>query len=210
LKIAVLGKGMVGGTLGRRWAALGHDVTFGVRDPDAPEARALGEESGARIVPLAEAASDAHVVALAVPWAAVHEVLAAVGSLAGKILIDTTNAIGPGYHPVTDDPSGADIVVDLVPGARVVKAYNTLGYRAMEDPSAFPLPPAVLLAGDDPDAKDTVAELTVELGLEPVDAGPLAAATLLEHAALLWIRLAFDQEMGRDFAFAIARKDPAD
>jgi NADPH-dependent F420 reductase len=211
LKIAVLGKGMVGGALGRRWSSLGHDVTFGVREPDGSQARALAEESGAQVVSLADAAPGADVVVLAVPWAAAADVVGAVGGdLAGAILIDTTNAIKPGYRTAVEpDRSGAEVIAALAPGARVVKAFNTLSYRTMEDASSFALPPALLLAGDDQDAKDTVAELAVELGLEPVDAGPLEAAVLLESAALLWIRLAFDQGMGRDFAFAVARKDPA-
>ncbi len=206
----MLGKGMVGGTLGRRWAAGGHEVTFGVRDPAAPLALALAEETGARVAPLVDAVVGAGVVVLAVPWTAVPDVLDAVGDLDGTVLIDTTNAAGVGYRPALGtDRSGAETIATLAPGARVVKAFNGMSYRTMADPAAFPLPPALLIAGDDQDAKDTVSELTAELGLEPVDAGPLAAAVLLEYTALLWIRLAFDREMGRDFAFAIARRDPA-
>lgn len=210
MKIAVLGKGMVGGTLGGRWAAAGHEVTFGVRDPSAPAARALAETTGAGIAPIGEAVPDAQVVVLAVPWAAIPEVLDAAGPLDGAIVVDTTNAAGAGYHPDVDTGrSGAETIASLRPGARVVKAFNGMSYRTMADPSTFPLPPAVLIAADDREAKDTVSELIAELSLEPVDAGPLAAATLLEHTGLLWIRLAFDQRMGRDFAFVIARRDPA-
>jgi len=210
LKIALLGKGMVGGTLGRRWASGGHEITFGVRDPSAPRARALGSETGARIAMIDDAVVGADVVTLAVPWIAVPEVLEQAGDLEGVVLIDATNPLPIGYRPdLATERSGAETVASIVPAARVIKAFNGLSYRTMEDPSAFPLPPAVLLAGDDRDAKDTVAELVLETGLEPVDAGPLAAAGLLEYAALLWIRLAFDQQLGRDAAFAIVRKDPA-
>jgi 8-hydroxy-5-deazaflavin:NADPH oxidoreductase len=210
LRIAVLGKGMVGGALGRRWAAGGHEVTFGVRDTTARDARTLAQETGAPVLTLAEAVVGATVVVLAVPWSAVPEVLEAAGDLDGVVLIDTTNASGAGYRPAFDtDRSGAESIASLVPGARVVKAFNGMSYRTMEDPAAFPLPPALLLAGDDQDAKDTVAELAAELGLEPVDAGPLAAAVLLEYTGLLWVRLAFDRGMGRDFAIAIARRDAA-
>lgn len=204
----MLGKGMVGGALGRRWAAAGHDVTFGVRDTTTRDARTLAEETGAPVLDLADAVLGASVVVLAVPWSAVAEVLDAAGDLENVVLIDTTNASGVGYRPALDtDRSGAETIAALVPGARVVKAFNGMSYRTMEDPAAFPLPPALLLAGDDQDAKDTVAELAAELGLEPVDAGPLAAAVLLEYTGLLWVRLAFDRGMGRDFAIAIARRD---
>jgi predicted dinucleotide-binding enzyme len=206
----VLGKGMVGGALGRRWAAGGHEVTFGVRDPSAPAATALASQTGAGVVGLADSVAGAAVVVLAVPWSAVPEVLDFVGDLEGAVLIDTTNASGVGYRPaMVTDRSGAETIASLVPGARVVKAFNGMSYRTMQDPSAFPLPPALLLAGDDQDAKDTVSELAAELGLEPIDAGPLAAALLLEYAGLLWVRLAFDRGMGRDFAIAIARRDAA-
>ena len=210
VKIAMLGKGMVGGTLGRRWAAGGHEIAFGVRDPSAPAAKALGADTGATIATIRDAVVGADVVTLAVPWTAVPEVVDQAGDLDGVVVIDATNTSATGYRPdLATERSGAETVASLVPGARVIKAFNGLSYRTMEDPSAFPLPPAVLLAGDDRDAKDTVAELVLEIGLEPVDAGPLAAAVLLESAALLWIRLAFDQQLGRDAAFAIVRKDPA-
>jgi predicted dinucleotide-binding enzyme len=206
----MLGKGMVGGALGRRWAAAGHQVTFGVRDPSSPQARALAEETGAQVLPLAESVAGAGVVVIAVPWSAVQEVLDVVGDLDGVVLVDTTNAGGGGYRPTLDTGrSAAETIGGLAPGARVVKAFNGMSYRTMEDPSSFPLPPALLLAGDDQDAKDTVSELAAELGLEPIDAGPLAAALLLEATGTLWIRLAFEQGMGRDFAIAIVRRDPA-
>lgn len=211
MRIAILGKGMVGGTLGRRWAGLGHEVTFGVRSPDSPEARSLAEETGAAVIGVAAATGGADVVVLAVPFAAAEDVLAQVGDLSGVILVDTTNSVGPGYAPaVPEGTSAADAIVRFAPGARVVKAFNAMSFRTMADPDDFQVPPAVWIAGDDPDARATVAELAAELGLEPVDAGPLAAAVLLEHAALLWIRLAFTEGLGRDFAFALVRRDGAD
>ena len=211
MKIAVLGKGMVGGTLGRRWAELGHEVTFGVRDPSAPEATTLAEETGAAVTGVAGAAAGADVVVVAVPFAVAADVLAQAGDLSGTIVIDTTNAVGEGYVPaVPTGTSAADAIAAAAPGAHVVKAFNAMSFRTMADPGDFPIPPSVWIASDDPDARATVAELAAELGLEPIDAGPLAAAVLLEHAAILWIKLAYTEGFGRDFAFALVRRDGAD
>jgi len=95
MKIAVIGTGAVGGTLGRRWAELGNSVCFGVRDLSDVDARALvGKIKGdARLANMRDAVKDADVVVLATPYAANAAVIASAGDLASKILIDVTNPI---------------------------------------------------------------------------------------------------------------------
>src|SRR5437016_721258 len=102
MRIAVIGMGNVGGVLGRRWAAAGHAVTFGVRDKGDPKAVAGAKAAKASVASVPEAAAGAEVVVLAVPWPAVRDALAAAGDLAGKVLLDCTN-------PLTPDLSGLEL-----------------------------------------------------------------------------------------------------
>jgi 8-hydroxy-5-deazaflavin:NADPH oxidoreductase len=99
MKIAVIGTGSVGGTLGRRWAELGHAVRFGVRDLNNEGANALVAriKGDTRLASVHDAAQDADVVVLATPYAANAAALSSAGDLADKILIDVTNPIGPTF-----------------------------------------------------------------------------------------------------------------
>jgi predicted dinucleotide-binding enzyme len=204
MKICIVGAGMVGRTLGARFAELGHNVTFAVRDAAA---RRPATSPAIATVPLVQAC-DADLVVLAVPWTSVGNALTALGPLDGKILVDVTNPVAPPYEDlaVGRGDSAAETIARRVPKARVVKAFNTCGAETMADPH-FPEGPAVMpVASDDPRAKRTVLELAQALGFDAVDAGGLSAARLMEPMALLWIRLAHAQGMGRRFAFRLARR----
>ena len=95
MQIAVLGAGNVGGTLGRRWAKVENDVTFGVRNPGEAKVHALVHEIGpnAKVASVAEAASRAAIVVLTVPWESAKDALLAAGNLKGKIVVDATNPL---------------------------------------------------------------------------------------------------------------------
>src|SRR5215470_6141366 len=95
MKIAVIGAGNVGGTLGKRWARAGHEVAFGARDPAEAKVAALVRESGpsARAASVSEAAREAAVVVLTVPWNSAQDALRAAGDLRGKVLSDATNPL---------------------------------------------------------------------------------------------------------------------
>jgi len=208
MNIAVIGIGNVGGTLGRRWAAAGHEVTFGVRSPTDAETKAAG---AARLATVAEAARAADVVAFAVPWSAVPDAVAAAGDLAGKIVLDCTNPLSPGLAGLElgTTTSGGEEVATLAKGAHVVKIFNTTGADNMADPDYNGIPATMLYAGDDTHAKAVAADLARSLGFDPVDLGPLAAARLLEPFALVWITLAYRQKLGRDFVLQIIRRQAA-
>jgi 8-hydroxy-5-deazaflavin:NADPH oxidoreductase len=76
----------------------------------------------------------------------------------------------------------------------------------MESAAGYPLKPVMLFAGDDPARRPVVAQLLADLSFDPVDAGPLVQARLLEPYAMLWIDLAMKRGQGRDFAFALMRR----
>lgn len=205
MRIGIIGTGNIGGTLGRRWSARGHQVGYGTREPDAERVQALLAASpGSRAASPAAATAGAEVVVLATPWEAARSALASAGDLRGTILVDCTNPIGPGLtHAAT--PSGAELIAGWAPGARVVKAFNSVGFNVLEQPSFGERSADAFLCGDDPAAKEVVAELATELGLTPVDCGPLAKAALLESLALLWISLT-QRGLGREIAFSLLRR----
>lgn len=200
-RIGIIGAGNVGGTLGKIWSGRGHDVLFGVRNPETAEP--VG-----RMGTLAEAFAHGEVVALATPWSAVREVLQSAGDLTGKILFDCTNPLLPGLAGLEygNDNSGAEMVAEWAPGARVVKVFNTTGFNVMADPEFAGGPPAMFYCGDDAGAKAAARQLAGEAGFEALDAGPLAQARLLEPLALLWITLAMKYGYGRDIAFRLLRR----
>lgn len=211
MKIAVIGTGPVGGTLGRRWAELGHTVSFGARSPADAKIRALiaGIKGKVTAASVASAVVGADVVVLATPWDANPDALAAAGDLAGKILIDVTNPLKPDLSGLVPghDGSGAEEIARLAPRARVYKALNQTGWENMADPAYPGGPAAMLVAGDEPAGKATVLALVDELGFEAIDAGDLKVARLLEPMAMLWIHLMVRRKLGRRFAFGLLRKE---
>ncbi len=209
MKIAVIGTGSVGGTLGRRWAELGHSVCFGVRDVSDTDAKApvSNIKGDARLASVRDAAKDAEVVVLATPYAANAAALAAAGDLTGKILIDVTNPISPNFSlAIGFTSSGAEEVAKLAPRARVYKAMNQVGFEVMANPAFAAAKPVMFVAGDDPAGKKVVLELVSTLGFEAIDAGELAIARLLEPFAMLWIHLMARRNQGRNFAFSLLRR----
>jgi predicted dinucleotide-binding enzyme len=208
MRIAVMGTGRVGGTLGRRWAQTGHSIVFGTRDPASEKVQALLREAGphACAASLAEAVAAADIVVLATPWPATQAALRSAGDLSGKILLDATNPIKDGALDVGHTASGSEQVAAWAPGARVVKALNTTGAGNMANPDYGGQRPTMFLCGDDAEAKALVTELIDALGFEALDSGPLSAARYLEPLAMLWVALVRGQGLGPDIAFKLLRR----
>lgn len=210
MKIAVIGAGNVGGTLGKAWAAKGHDVVFGVRNPRDAKVQAAVKAAGAkaRAASVKDAAAQAEVVLFATPWGATQDAIKAAGSLAGKVVIDATNPLKPDLSGLTlgHATSAAEEVARWAAGAKVVKAFNTIGAQHMANPRFGSQSASMFIAGDDAAAKKTVAGLAEALGFDPVDAGPLAQARLLEPLAMLWISMAYAYGHGADIAFKLLRR----
>jgi predicted dinucleotide-binding enzyme len=210
MEIAIIGAGNVGSALGKGWAAEGHSIVYGVRDPGAPKLREVlsASHGKARAASVAEAASSARIVVLAVPWPAARDALSAAGDLGGKILVDATNPLRPGLDglAVGPDTSAAEQIARWAAGASVVKAFNTTGSGNMEDSLYDGEPITMFICGDDEGAKRTVGELAGDLGFDVVDGGTLVAARHLESLALFWVHLAYKVGMGRDIAFKLLRR----
>lgn len=193
-RITFIGVGQVGAPLAARLAASGHEVTLAAsREGSRSLSEALGRHPSLVSRPVEEAVERAEVVFLAVPFGAVEGVLSPLASrLAGKVLVDCTNPVGPGLsHGLQSVRSGSARIQELAPGAHVVKAFTIYGFENFEDPSypGYGVQPAMLYCGDSAAAKAQVSGLIAACGFEPVDVGGLVQALHLEHMTLLWVRM---------------------
>jgi predicted dinucleotide-binding enzyme len=205
--IAIIGTGRVAAALGPRFAALGHEIVYGSREPNRPEVRELVTDTGARasVASPLDAARRATIVVLAVPGLAVEEVIQSLGDLSGKIVVDPTNPTrsndeGLVEHAVAT--SNAEIIQKLAPSARVVKAFNTLSAQTMANPASAGGPVTIPLVGDDAAAKQTVAKLVEGIGFEALDLGPVQYAHVVEGMLVVWINARVG---GRPFDYYLRR-----
>lgn len=208
MEIAVIGIGNVGGTLARLWTSRGHTVWAGVRDAASDRARRLQRESSAHITSVADAVAKAGMVALCVAWPDAEAGVRAAGDLAGKILIDSTNPLRPDLKGLELglSTSAAEKIAAWAPGARVVKAFNTMGAMLLGNAQFGSLVADGYYCGDDAAAKEAVRPLIADAGLDPVDVGPLTSARTLEPLALLWVDLKFGQGWKGEYAFKLLRR----
>jgi len=214
MRIGIIGAGNVGASLGKGWARAGHRIVFGVLDPEDDKHAHAAEAAGhAVIASIADAATGADAIVLAVPWDAVPDVISACGDLNGRLLIDVTNPLTVGAGgmelAIGFSTSGGEEVARLAPGALVFKTMNQVGFAVMADTQGYPVRPVMFVAGDDADRKSDVFSLVADLGFEAIDAGPLNRARLLEPYAMLWIDQAINHGAPTNNAFAFMRKGKA-
>lgn len=179
--IGILGAGKVGTVLARLALAAGHRVLIsasGSADRIALIVEVLAPGAEARTTP--EVIAEADAVILALPLGKVRTLPAA--DLVGRLVIDAANHWEPVDGPLpefTQDPRGtSEVVAEVLPGARVVKAFSHLGYHDLDErgmPAGSPSRVALAVAGDDPADVATVAALIDELGFDPVPTGDLAS-----------------------------------
>ena len=190
MQIGVVGTGFIGGILGRALARAGHSVSFGSRHPEHDEVAA---DTGASVVPVADALRQAEVVLLALPGSAVAGLVADHGpSLTGKLVIDATNQMGE----ATSNCRAA-----LPAGVRYARAFNTLGGENMADPDFSDGPADMFFSAPEPD-RATVDEVIHGVGLRPVYVGA-DREDLIDALFQLWIALAIGQRRGRRLAFRL-------
>jgi predicted dinucleotide-binding enzyme len=174
MRIAVIGKGNIGGSLGSKWREAGHDVVYGARE-------AAGEgPGGAPLLGIGDAISTADVVLLAVPGKVVADVVSEhAAALAGKTVIDAVNRIGA---PEFDSRT---LINEAAPQARYVRAFNSLGWENF----ASPLPGTNLFFAADPEARAVTEELIAAVGLEPAYVGNATATPTVDGLLPLWFAL---------------------
>lgn len=191
--IAILGTGDMGDSFGPRLAEMGYKIVYGSRNPDSEKVVALVEKTGngASAATNVMAARKADIVFLALPWEPIEQILKRVGDMEGKIIIDLTwpeSEVGPdGYYQMIIKPSGAEVIQSWVPKAMVVKAFGTTGTNVIDDPDDAGGLVTIPIASDHRHGKEVTARIAAELGLDPVDAGPLRMARNIEAMMELYM-----------------------
>lgn len=188
-KIGIIGDGNVGSALARGLGSAGHEVRAVGNDPEA----------------VREVARWGEIILLAVPFGAIDDVVEQAGAaLAGKTVVDATNALDATMNlAVGFTTSGAEELQKKLPKSRVVKAFNTVFAQHMDTGRLGERPLTAFVAADDATAKETVLELARQVGFDPIDAGPLKSARLLEPLAFLNIQLGYVHGMGTQIGFKL-------
>ncbi|MFL9923964.1 NAD(P)-binding domain-containing protein [Herbaspirillum lusitanum] len=201
MKVTVLGYGNVGSAMIKQLGKAGHQVTVTGRDMD--KAATVAHQFGAGAKAPAEAAGDAEAILVAVPYGDAVTALKSLGDLNGKLIIDVTNPLTADYMGITVgfSSSAAEEIAKALPGAKVVKAFNTLFAQVMAEGGDFGGSKAsAFFAGDDAQAKSAVQALIESIGFAPVDAGGLKNARYLEPLAGLNIYLGYGAGLGTQIA----------
>jgi predicted dinucleotide-binding enzyme len=207
MKIGIIGAGDVGGTLGKSWRQRKHDVMFGVRNLQSQNVQRLAQmDKSLTFGNINDAVAFGDVILFAIPWTSIEETVRG-RNLSGKIVIDPTNPLTPDLRQLAfDDSSVAERIANLAKGAKVVKAFNTIGAQTLNNLIFGSNRADLFLCGDDTPSKRVVGELAADIGFDVVDIGSLANARMLENLALLWIELALRQELGPNIAFKLLRR----
>jgi NADPH-dependent F420 reductase len=189
VKIAIIGTGKMGAAFARALSPT-HQVVLGSRDRDRAAATAAktGAAGGATY---ADAAADADVVILAVPWQAMDQTLSQLGDLSGTVVVDVSYPYTKREREALKGTSTAEQIQKRLPSAKVFKGWNHVFARHLTDPVVDGIATSVLIAGDDPEAKNLVFAMARDMGFHPVDVGPLKATRDLERLVgiMLFLRL---------------------
>jgi predicted dinucleotide-binding enzyme len=213
MRVAVLGTGEVGKSLGNAFLALGHEVRMGARDASNEKAVAwaANAEGQASVGTFADAAGFGEIVVLATLGSAVQQVLqaAVAQACAGKLVIDTTNPLdfsqGSPRLAIGHTDSGGEQVQRLLPAANVVKAFNTVGNALMFRPSLPGGPPDMFICGNDEASKERVTALLLDFGWRTIDIGTIESSRYLEPMCMVWVVFGL-RSKGWNHAFKLLRK----
>jgi len=190
--IAIIGTGDLGDSFGIRFAALGYKVVYGSRNPDSDKAGAVVAKTGhgATVTTQKDAARMGDIVFLPIGWPAMETAARNLGDLSGKIVVDPSDPWTQGedgYPESLAEPSSAELIQQWNPGAKVVKALGTMGSMIIDRPESVDGAVTIPIASDYKDAKERIAQLTAELGLDPVDFGPLRMGKYIDAMQLIYM-----------------------
>jgi predicted dinucleotide-binding enzyme len=198
-RVGVLGSGEVGQRLAAGFSSRGHDVMIGSRDPDKPELREWlsGDGSGIKAGTFEHAAARGELLVLAVLGNAAEEAIADAGpeNFSGKVVIDAMNPLdfSGGFPPklaIGGEDSLGERVQRVLPDAKVVKAFNTIGNPYFVEPRFSEGQPTMLIAGDDEGAKRTVGDILADFGWsDVVDIGGIEGSRELEAICIAWVKI---------------------
>lgn len=192
MKLAFIGIGNVGFAIANNLQKKGHQITIANNNSNSESAKsALLKNPQFLVKPVQEAVNEADAVFLATPYQSNETALKGI-RFGGKLLVDCTNPVGPGIsHGLNSLKSGSEVVQELAPDAKVVKAFTIYGFENFIDSSytGYNVKPVMLIAGDFADAKNQAVGLIDDMGFMAKDTGPLSQALHLEHFTLLWVKM---------------------
>ncbi|HKD76239.1 MAG TPA: NAD(P)-binding domain-containing protein [Ktedonobacterales bacterium] len=198
-RIAVLGAGNIGGTLGRKWIAAGHQVAFGVNNTSGEHAQQLRTDvrNDVTIGTIASAIPDADVVLFAIPGNSMEEAISAnATALDGKLIIDAANRRG------NTTANSLAFFQQYTPNARVFRAFNSLAWEVFANPDFNGLQADLFFAGDPAD-RSTVEQLIGDIGLRPIFLGGADQIPTVDSVLGLFFALVAGQKRGRHLAFKV-------
>ena len=203
MKITVIGAGNMGSALVKQLTLAGHQVTVTARDLQKAQSVAAANP-GARADSSDSAAKNADIVIVATAYDDATNALRSVGDLTGKVVVDITNPLTSDYMGLTvgHETSAAEEIAKAVPGAQVVKAFNTVFAQVLSEGADFGdgRKVSVFIAGDNENANNSVRVMAESMGFATVDAGSLKNARYLEPLAGLNIYLGYAAGLGTHIA----------
>jgi len=211
VKVGILGSGDVGKRLGDSFVDLGHQVKIGTRDVGKLADWAAKHGRHASAGSFADAAKFGDIIVIATAWTGTQSALEMAGAenMAGKVVIDVTNPLDFSTMPPTlsigHTDSAGETVQRMLPGSKVVKAFNIVGNPHMYKPKFAEGRPTMFICGNDDSAKKMVTDILTAFGWESIDIGGIEGARLLEPLAMLWITYYFRTNTG-NHAFKLLRK----
>ena len=199
MKIAVIGAGKIGSTLGKKWAIAGHAIRFGVRNPSDQKYADLHHIGDVQTID--EAINAADIVLVSLPGTAVMDFATEHGAaLAGKIVIDSTNNM---RNPVMNNLA---LLSNEAWGVHLVRAFNNLGWENFDNPTLESIRIDLFYCCD-LDSRPVAEQLISEVGLRPVYTGDLSTAPIVDGLTRLWFALAMGQGYGRRIAFKMLEEE---
>jgi 8-hydroxy-5-deazaflavin:NADPH oxidoreductase len=197
MKIAILGAGNIGGTLGRKWGQAGHQVLFGVRDlQSAKTISALEQAQAAKATDVSSAIRDCEVILFSVPWKTVPAIAQEnAADLNGKILIDATNNFA---GPVINN---LQALRNAAPDASIYRAFNSLGWEVFANPVINGHTADMFYSGPDGKPRSRVHTLIEEIGVNPIWVGENDRVHLVDNMGALWVNMVFQRGWKRHSAF---------